>query len=114
MINYHETMVEELNKILPTYYEMILHKGIKTPCISYMELDNSDDATGDTIGYSNIIYQVKVWSNKLDELQRYALEIDRALRLLGFSRSSSSEIYDNQSTMIQKVMTFNKLMKEEY
>ena len=59
MINYHEELVKTLESILPTHYEMVLHSGLNTPCISYMELNNYDVNTGDTVGYSRITYQVK-------------------------------------------------------
>ena len=114
MVNYHKTLVNTLNEILPTYYEMILTSGIKTPCISYMELNNSVRANGDNIGYSNITYQIKVWGNKLEDLQDYALQIDNALRSLGWVRISSQELYDNQSTMIQKILTYEALALENF
>lgn len=115
MIDYHKEIVSALERILPTYYEMILHSGIATPCISYMELNNYVEGTnGDTIGYSRISYQVKVWSNELEDLQKYALEIDKALRPLGFTRRSSAELYDNNSSMMQKVLTYEALALEEF
>ena len=114
MVNYHETLVNTLNQILPTYYEMILTTGIKTPCISYLELNNSVNANGDNIGYSNITYQIKVWGNKLEDLQNYVLQIDNALRSLGWVRVSSQELYDNQSTMIQKILTYEALAVENH
>lgn len=106
MINYHKQIVNSLNSILPTHYEMILHKGIKTPCISYLELNNSANETGDTIGYSSIQYQIKVWGDKIGDLQNYALQIDDTLRPLGFKRIGCRELYDKESTMIQKIMTY--------
>jgi predicted transcriptional regulator YheO len=114
MINLHSNIVEALENILPTYYEMVLHSGIETPCLSYMELNNSIDTTGNTIGYSRITFQIKVWSNRVEELQRYALEVDKTLRALGFKRISSSELYDNRSTMMQKILTFEALALEDY
>jgi hypothetical protein len=79
-----------------------------------MELNNYASANGDTMGYSVITYQVKVWGHDVGVLQNYALEIDKALRPLGFKRISSGELYDNQSTMIQKILTFEAQAKEEY
>lgn len=114
MINYHEQIVSTLNTILPTHYELLLHRGLATPCISYMELNNTDEEQGDTLGYSRIQYQIKVWSNKIDELQRYALEIDKALRKLGFSRTNCNELQDRESTMMQKIMTYEAKALEEY
>lgn len=107
MINYHSKLVNSLNTILPTYYEMILHSGIKTPCISYLELNNAATNTGDTIGYSSIQYQIKVWGDKIGELQDYAQKIDNTLRPLGWKRIGCRELYDKQSAMIQKIMTYD-------
>lgn len=114
MIDYHSSLVKALNTILPTHYEMVLHSGLKTPCISYMETNNYDAETGDTLGYSRITYQVKVWGNDIAKIQRYALEVDKALRPLGFKRVSSGELYDKTSTMIQKILTYEALASENY
>ena len=41
MIDYHPTLLKALKEIgLPVHYEMTLHSGLATPCISYMELTN--------------------------------------------------------------------------
>lgn len=114
MIDFHEEFVTALNMVLPTYYEMSLHKGIITPCISYMELNNSADMEGNTIGYSRISYQVKIWATDIAIIQKYALEVDIALRPLGFRRISSGELYDNSSAMIQKIMTYEALAIEDF
>jgi hypothetical protein len=114
MIDYHSTLVKTLSNILPTHYELFLHSGLDTPCISYMETNNADDVTGDTIGYSKIKYQIKVWGNDLAVIQNYAKKIDKALRTVGFKRISAGELHDNQSTMIQKIMTYECLALEKY
>lgn len=114
MINYHETLLNALNNILPTHYEMVLHSGLQTPCLSYMELDNSVEANGDTIGYSRVKYQIKVWSREVEELQQYTLLVDNTLRALGFTRIASLELYDNNSTMMQKILTYEALALEEF
>lgn len=114
MIDYHANLVSALNTILPTHYEMALTSKTKTPCISYMELNNYSVESGNTIGYSRLTYQVKVWGNDIEALQGYALQIDAVLRPLGFKRISSGELYDNQSTMIQKILTYEALALENY
>ena len=114
MINYHTELVSALKTILPTHYEMALTSNTKTPCISFMETNNYVSASGDTLGYSKISYQIKVWGNEIAELQKYALEIDKALRPLGFKRISARELYDPNSTMIQKIMMFEALASENY
>ena len=114
MIDYHATLISALNTVLPTHYEMSLKSGTKTPCISYMELNNAVSSQGDTIEYSYLTYQIKVWGNNIKDLQKYALEIDKVLRPLGWKRISSGELYDNQSTMIQKILTFEALASEVF
>lgn len=114
MINYHKELVAALNTILPTHYELALTSGTKTPCISYQERNNIDTETGDTLGYSRISFTIKVWGNNIGELQQYALEIDKTLRPLGFKRISSNELYDTQSTMIQKILSYECLALEQF
>ena len=114
MINYSNELVKALNTVLPTHYEMIINSKTPTPCITYMETNNYVAASGDTLGYSRITYQIKVWGNKIADLQKYALEVDEVLRPLGFTRISSRELYDNNSTMIQKIMSYEALALEKY
>ena len=79
-----------------------------------MEINNYTTESGDTLEYSRITYQVKVWGNRIEDLQRYALEIDRVLRPLGFKRTVSGELYDRNSTMIQKILTYEARAYETY
>ena len=114
MIDFHSRLVAALKAVLPTHYEMTLTQGAKVPCISYMELNNSVDVNGDTLGYSRITYQVKIWGHDIAELQGYAILVDAILRPLGFRRISSNELHDRNSTMIQKILVFEALAKEEF
>lgn len=114
MIDKHKIIVATLNKILPTHYEMVLTSKTATPCISYMELSNIEEEQGDTLGYSRIVYQIKVWGTDIATIQQYAAEVDKALRAIGFKRSSSTELYDNASAMIQKIMSYECLTLEKY
>ena len=114
MVDYHTQMVAALNTVLPTHYELHLHSGLPTPCISYQERNNYVEVDGDTRGYSILTYTVKVWGNDLSEIQSYARQIDAVLRPLGWKRTSSNELYDLTSTMIQKIMTFEARALEEY
>lgn len=114
MIDYHAQLVGALNTVLPTHYETMLISGTKTPCISYMETNNYTQHTGDTLGYSVISYQVKVWSENLADLQKYSKQVDAVLRPLGFTRTASLELGDPNSAMIQKIMTFQATGLENY
>lgn len=114
MIDFHSQFVSALKTVLPTHYELTLTKGTPTPCISYQERNNYDDATGDNLGYSRISYTVKVWDNDIETIQKYVKQIDIVLRKLGFNRTSSNELHDINSTMIQKILTYECLALENY
>ena len=51
MLNVKEQLVEALNTILPTYYELFCDSTTETPCITYIENLSYDTLTGDTFGY---------------------------------------------------------------
>lgn len=114
MIDLHSKVVSALSTVLPTHYEMALTSKTKTPCISYQERDNADTDTGDTLGYSRISYTVKVWANDIATVQKHVLEVDKALRPIGFKRVAANELHDPNSTMIQKIMTYECLALENF
>lgn len=106
MIDYNKEFVSALKKVLPTKHELALTKGTKTPCLSYQEANNYVTDDGDTLEYSRIVYTVKVWGNDIELLNKYAGEVDKTLRPLGFKRTASGELYDRNSSMIQKILTY--------
>ena len=115
MYNAHPEFVEALKTIgLPVHYEMTLHSGLATPCISYMNLQNAVRANGDTLGYSDLSYQVKVWANDIGTILMYAQDIDAALRPLGWTRTNYTELYDINSTMIQGIMNYEAMASENF
>lgn len=114
MVDFHTELRAALMSVLPTHYEMTLTSGTATPCISYMERNNSEITIGDLKGYSRISYQVKVWATSIADIQRYAKEVDNVLRPLGLQRVSTNELYDNNSSMIQKIMTYEGIALENY
>ena len=114
MIDFNKELVSALKTVLPTHYELALTKNTQTPCISYQERNNYDTDTGDTLGYSRISYTVKVWDNNLARIQKNVLLIDKALRPLGFKRISANELGDPNSTMIQKILTYEALGLETF
>lgn len=113
MIDNHTALRTALNNILPTHYELNLYKGLPTPCISYQETNNYTEESGDTLEYSRVSYTVKVWGHRMEELQQYAMAIDAALKPLGYKRISSGELKDINSTMLQKIMTYEARAMEE-
>lgn len=114
MVDNHKQFTTALNSVLPTYHELKLTSGAAIPCISYSEINNYDAETGDTIGYSRLAFRVKLWANSIEVIQKYAKEIDKVLRPLGWRRTSSGELSDNNSSMIQKIMTYEALALENF
>lgn len=114
MIDYSKDLVSALETVLPTHYELALTSKTETPCISWQERNNYVSVNGDTLGYSYISFTVKVWANSIADIMRYAQEIDSVLRPIGFKRTSSSELYDINSTMIQKIMTYEAFCLENF
>lgn len=117
MVDNHKSLIAALKSVLPVYYEMTLHSGIKTPCISYMEVNNYETipvTVHSTIGASRVVYQIKVWATDIAEIQKYAAKVDKALRQIGYTRTASGELYDNNSSMIQKILTYEGLVEENY
>lgn len=112
MINYHRELKTALDSVLPTHYEMTLTSGTKTPCISYMEVNNYSVADSSAQSYSRVRYQIKVWATDIAIIQDNALKVDEVMRSLGFTRQSSGELYDNNSAMIQKIMTYEAMALE--
>lgn len=114
MVDYNKELVSALETVLPTHYELALTSKTKTPCISYQERNNYVQVNGNTLGYSVVSFTVKVWANNIADIMHYSLEVDNVLRPLGFKRTSSNELYDMNSTMIQKIMTYEALCFEEF
>lgn len=106
MIDYNRQIVIALKTILPTYHELTLTKDTKTPCISYMELTNVVEESGDTLEYSRVSFQIKVWGTDLAVLNEKARMVDTIMRNLGFTRTAGGDMYDRNSSMIQKILTY--------
>lgn len=114
MVDLTPQLVEALKTILPTHYELKLSSGTKTPCISYQERSNAAEEQGNTIGYSRVSYTIKVWGNDLEQLNNYAKMIDDKLRPMGWKRVGANELHSYQSSMIQKILTYERLVLETF
>ena len=60
MVNGKQDIVTRLNTIAPVEYELFVTEKTPIPCITYIENGNDDNLVGDTLGYSNIRYTVKI------------------------------------------------------
>lgn len=94
MIDINPSVVTALKTVgLPVYYELFVDSSTIVPCITYLESLNSDAIVGDTIEYSNIVMQVKVWAKDVRTLKTNAILIDEKMKALGFTREFGSELF---------------------
>ena len=108
MVDLKPQVVEVLEALgLPVYYELFADASTPTPCITYMELNNADYLTGDTIEYSNLAFQIKVWSKSVSVMSQKSIEIDNALKQLGFRRTFAAELFAGD--MGQRIMRFEAI-----
>lgn len=108
--------VSALETVLPTHYELALTKNTETPCISYQMRNSyvSTEVVGATLGYGAVIFTVKIWSNRAADLAEYMSLVDTAVRPLGYKRTSANELHDVNSTMMQRILTYEAMVYEEY
>jgi len=111
MIDVTKDIITALKTILPTYYEFFADGSTPKPCITVQEYTNDDDAYGETLGYSVIQYMVKVWADSKNDVQSYGLQIDPAMRQLGFHRVSATELMADHQ--ICKLMLYEALGYED-
>lgn len=105
MVIYHTTLVSQLNTLgYPVYFEKFdIEK--QTPCITYMEISNTDYANGDTLSYSELAFQIKVWGSTMAEIVTITASIDTLLKTLGFTRTLAFDTTD--ANFFVKVMRYN-------
>lgn len=111
MINYKTLLKENLEQILPTYYESFANCDIKIPCITYTQIGNTADKEGDTIRYSRLGFQIKVWGDSLSTIVPYAEAVDDLMFSLNFKRLSTTELYHDGLNQI--IMRFEALGVEK-
>lgn len=93
MIDYKPTLKSNLETLgLPVYYELFVNGSTPTPCITYIEAGNYADLEGDTLLYSRLSYNIKLWGKRLGDLTPYLDKIDKVMRKQGFKRTSYNEL----------------------
>lgn len=112
MENTKTKIVQKLDTVLPTYYELVCDSNTALPCITYTEYNNYDDTTADTFGYYRVEYMIKLWCETVADLETYSKQIDTAMRELGFTRTTINELFVDDK--IEKMFIYSALGKETY
>ena len=97
MLNIKPSMVSNLSTLeLPVVAEPFLTEDTPKPCISYSVENDVQYLTGDTLGYSNIYFTVKVWGTRISDIEENAVKLDELMRSLGFTRTGTIDLwFDN-------------------
>lgn len=114
MLSIKPEIVTKLGQILPTYYEYICNSTTPKPCITYAETNSIDTIISMTMGYSRVQMTIKIWIDNGDikSLQGYAVQVDSAMRELGYYRVSANElVVGNQ---IEKILLYEATGIETY
>jgi len=111
MINLKPQILKKLEEIsdveVSYFYPEKWAKGKKL--ISYYELDNSEASGADDEEYSsNIAIQVDTWCDMPSECSKLAIEVNKKMRELGFSRTLALDLYEQGAMKHHKTMRFEK------
>ena len=113
MININQEIVTQLNKVLPSYYELFLDGHETVPCITYQIISNTEERKGNLNGYSRITIRVKLWDTTIEGLCTNSVKLDDKLAELGhFERYSVSEMTDGD--LICWIFDYSILISEVY
>lgn len=114
MVDVSKIIKSELEKAgLKVYNEHFIDSKTEVPCITYRLYDNSSYTEGDLIGYSSIVFYIKVWAKYIKEIEEYSCKVDKIMRALGFKRTNmdSDLWYDN---ICQRALKYQNLALEEF
>lgn len=113
MIDVSTILISELNKTgLKVYDENFVDSKTEVPCITYRPYDNSSYKEGDTLGYSNHVFHVKVWAKTMQDIVKYSIAVDAIMRELGFTRVTSNDLY--AGGIRQRDMKYKALALENF
>lgn len=83
------------------------------PCVSYYEITNKETAGADDDEYqSEIEFIVDVWSKSSSEISSIALEVNTAMQGLGFKRTASRDMSEQDTKIYHKNMKFSQMVCE--
>lgn len=88
----YDALVEATD--LPVYYDFAYTRN-SVPAITYREINNSDKIIGDTMVYSDIYVEIKIFTKQLSELVSESIAINKEMREMGYTRYFAEETNDD-------------------
>ena len=116
MVDYNTYVYGLLNKMnastatapVEIVYERYREK-VASPCVAYIEINNSSVMTGDTNEVSDVIYQVKVWGDTAQEVGEICAKVDTNMRGGGFKRTLAQTLVEPTTNQLYKVLQYEAL-----
>lgn len=94
MIDTKLTVIEALKTLdYPVLHEHFLTEQTTLPCITYRQGEDIQEQTGEVLMYASIHYNIKVWAKSIKDLTEISIKIDEIMRSIGFTRSSTNELW---------------------
>lgn len=113
-----------MTNITPELIKLFLANGINLiaeevqdsvneyPLVTYSELENSDNAVGDNMGYSNIAYTINVWAKSKSECVQLSKKVDEIMKSAEFIRAGS--LTQSYGGLYRNIWTYRRLVYESY
>lgn len=104
MIDVKQSIVSTINTAtgVTTYYELFYQPG-ELPAITYKEIDNASLYRGDTVNYSTLRFEVKIYARTLSEISTISYALDQAMMAEGWVSYFSTEANDGNNTIIKVI-----------
>ena len=121
MINQKPIVYEKLSelkaeKVVKQVCEEGSQDWSKLPCVTYMELDNSElDSADDEEYSSSLSIKADVWGKTSSEVSKIAMQVVKKMKELEYRRTLYLDVNDLNSKQKHKTMRFEKeeILEEE-
>ncbi len=99
----------ETEKVVKQVCEEGSQDWSKLPCVTYMELDNSElDAADDEEYFSSLAIKADVWGKTSSEVSKIAMQVAKKMKELEYRRTLYLDVNDLNSKQKHKTMRFEK------
>lgn len=93
-------------------YQLVAPNPDEFPRITFFEMDNIDDRFADDEAISSEIrIQIDIWSKK--SIPKIADEVDKTMKSLGFRRTASADLYEEDTKVFHKGMRYKTIQMIE-
>jgi len=98
----------------PRIYYLKAPDAMEFPRITFFEMTNFDDLYADDDALSSEIhFQIDIWS-KDGNMTAIAQEVDKTMKQIGFRRTSSIDLYEDDTEVYHKALRYetNRIIEE--